>query len=45
MDSDLSTFERDIKDADDEIARLEAEIVRKQIEIARIGQRRSVLLV
>lgn len=48
MDSDLSTFElallrteRDIADADDEMARLEAEIVRMRSEIARIGQRRA----
>ena len=48
MDCDLSTFElallrteRDIADADDETARLEAEIVRMRSEIAQIGKRRS----
>ena len=48
MDSDLSTFElallrteRDIADADDEMARLEAEIVRMRSEIARISKRRA----
>ena len=46
MNSDLSTFElallrteRDIADAYDEKARLEAEIVRMRSEIARIDQR------
>jgi len=48
MNSDLSTFElallrteRDIADEDDEVARLEAEMVRMQSEIAQSGQRRA----
>ena len=48
MNSDLSTFElallrteRDIADEDDEVARLEAEMVRMRSEIAQSGQRRA----
>lgn len=48
MNSDLSTFElalirteRDIADEDDEVVRLEAEMVRMRSEIAQSGQRRA----
>jgi len=48
MNSDLSTFElallrteRDIADEDNEVARLEAEMVRMRSEIVQSGQRRA----